>query len=1058
MKPPDQQGPIAWMASNSVAANLLMLFLLVGGILASQTVEQRIFPRIEIDELHISVVYPSATPAEVEQGVIRAIEEATRNVEGVKKVTSNAWESFGFVRLELEMGADLDKALADTRSAVSQITSFPVGIEPPQVRSVDIRGEIATAAIYGDVPVEVLYGQAEKLRDKLLEHPAIADVNLSPRRRREVKIEISQATCQAYGMTLADVAQAIRQHATIIPGGVLEGDDGQIVIKTGERIVDHRLFQDIPLRVSQNGTPLRLGDVATIRSTFKRDYVESRFDSLPAVRLAVMENRHRTPMEVATACKETIEAMKSDMPPSLKLAMVYDESEMLEDRMRLMFNNATMGLILVLLSLGAFLNFRLAFWVSMGIPISFMGAVLLMEPFGLSINMVSLFAFIVALGIVVDDAIVVGESIYTRRQRGEPPLQASINGAREVAAPVFFAILTTIVAFTPIFFSGNDGFAKVAATIPAIVILVLVISLIESFFILPAHLAHTATKPTWSLMARIERRQAKIGAALERFNQITYKRVLTKVLEWRYLCVSITLVLFLMSLSTVTSGWMPVNVFPDIDGDWVVVDADLEYGSPPSETKRVREIIESAAQLIRHQDANPDDYRAMILTSGAHWGGETASHKVAMGVYLPDTDRRGFTAGEFASKWQDAIGNLPEIEKLNLYYTTGPSSGDDISIGFQHKDQNVLKAAAAQLVTALETRVGVQSIDPGIGNGKRTWEITPTVQARQEGFTESALGSALRDAVYGIEVLRQQQGRHEVRTFVKLRHETTAEASLDELLVTAPTGKVFPLKLAADYKETQSDAGIYRESGKQMIQVRADVDENVANAGDIHNFLEDEVIPKILSEHPGLTSSVGGQQEDTEEFYARWKSHTGLVVLIIFALLAIPFRSYIQPIIIMTAIPMGLIGTVVGHFLMDYELSIMSALGFTALSGVVINDSLILIVKVNELARSGTSHFTAAVEGSVARFRPIFLTTLTTTVGLLPMLLETSVQARFLIPMAITLAFGLLFATVVILLMVPSVYLIVEDVRALISGADPQNPTTDSTSTTLSATRTTTSL
>ncbi len=1041
MSKSEDKGAIAWMASNSVASNLLMLFLLLGGILVSQNVEQRIFPKIEIDEVHVSVAYPGATPEEVEQGVIRAIEEATRGVEGVKEINSWSHESSGFVNLELEMGVDRDKALADVRSAVSQITSFPVGIEPPEVRSVDVRHDIATAALYGDLPAEMLYAQAEKLRDELLQHPAISTVHVTPWREREVKIEISQDTMRSYGITLDEVAQVVRRHSTTIPGGILEGRDGQLLLTTGERIVDPREFGSIAVRHSEHGTPLLLADIATIRSGFRHDYVESRFDSYPAVRITAMENQHRTPSQVADGCRETVDDMRPDLPPGMQAAMVYDQSEMLGDRMRLMFSNATLGLILVLISLGAFLNFRLAFWVSMGIPISFMGAVLLMEPFGLSINMVSLFAFIVALGLVVDDAIVVGENIHTRRQQGERSLEASINGAREVSAPVFFAILTTIVAFTPIFFSGNDGFAKVAATIPAIVILVLIISLVESFFILPAHLAHTGGRAKWGWLRFIEDRQAHIGDALQRFNQTTYRRILEKTLHWRYLCVAISFVLFALALSTVQSGWMPINVFPNIDGDWVIVDAELEYGSPPSETRRVRNFIESAAQKVRASDHNPDSYRALIVTSGASWNGGAASHKVAMGVYLPDPDERGYTASQFAAKWRKAIGNIPEIEKLELYYTTGPSGGDAISIGFEHNDQEVLRQAAEKLAAALEKRAGVQSIDPGIANGKVTWEISPTEQARQEGLTEATLGAAIRGAVYGVEATRQQQGRHQVRTFVKLKPEGTAEQALDELLIAAPSGRVLPLKLAADYRETVSDTKIRRNDGKRMVYVRADVDENTANAGEINEYLEEEVVPQILSEHPGLTSSVGGQGESTEEFYNRWATQTGLVLLVIFALLAIPFRSYIQPIIIMTAIPMGLIGTVIGHFLMGYEMSIMSALGFTALTGVVINDSLILIVKVNELARNGSSHFEAALEGSILRFRPIFLTTLTTTAGLLPMLLETSTQARFLIPMAVSLAFGLVFATGIILLLVPSTYLIVEDIRALLSGPkEPKRP------------------
>ncbi len=1032
---------ISWMAGNSVAANLLMVLLLAGGFLASGNIEQRIFPKIDIDEVHVSVTYPGATPEEVEQGVIRAIEEATRSVEGVAKLDSWSSESSGFVRLELEMGADRDKALANVRSAVSQITSFPVGIEPPSVRTVHVQNDIATATLHGPLSVEVLYAQAEKLRDALLENPAISKVYVTPWQERQVKIEVSQDTLRAYGMTLEEIAGVVRRHAITIPGGLLEGDNGQLLVTTGERIVDHREFGRIPIRHSQNGTPLLLSDVATIRSGFRYDYVESRSFGHPAVRITVMEDPHRTPTEVSTAFRETVDEMRPNLPPGMEAAMFYDNSEMLEDRLRLMLENATLGLLLVLISLGAFLNFRLAFWVSMGIPISFMGAVLLMEPFGVTINMVSLFAFIVALGLVVDDAIVVGESIHTRRQQGESSLQASIAGAKEVAAPVFFAILTTIIAFTPMFFSGNDGFAKVAATIPAVVILVLIISLVESFFILPAHLAHSADRSKWAWMQNLEARQARIGKALERFNREKYRPILEKTLRWRYLCLVVSLVLFALAASTIKSGWMPVNVFPDIDADYVYVEAKLNFGSPPSEAKRVRKIIERAAENVRKADPQAGSYRAMIANSGAGWGGEVAAHLVSMVVYLPKPDEQGFSASQFAAKWRKQIGNIPELENIEYYYTTGPSGGDDISVGFEHNDHQVLRQAADKLVKALETRAGVQGIDAGIGDGKMTWEITPTEQARQEGLTETTLGSAIRSAVYGVEALRQQQGRHQIRTFVKLKTEGSGESKLEELLVAAPSGKVLPLKLAADYRERMSDTTIRRQEGKRIVYVRADVDENTANAKEITEYLKDDVIPDILAQHPGLTSTLGGKEESTGEFYDRFLRHLSLVLLVIFALLAIPFRSYVQPIIIMTAIPMGLIGTVIGHFLMGHELSIMSMLGFTALTGVVINDSLILIVKVNELARGGMDHFEAALEGSVLRFRPIFLTTLTTTAGLLPMLLETSMQAQFLIPMAVSLAFGLVFATGIILLLVPSVYLIIEDIRELISGRDtPPKP------------------
>lgn len=1047
-----RRGPIAWMAANPVAANLLMAVLVVLGMVKAYEVKQEIFPEFDLPIVLIAVTYPGASPSEVEQGVILAAEEAVREVNGVKRVRSFAREGSAVLYVELTTSTDQNVGLADIKSAVDRVTSFPKDSERPVISLATNRREVVSLVFYGDADEKALRAYAERARDELLKDENVSLVRLFGVRPKEISVEVPQDTLRSFGITLDQVAEAIRRTSVEVPAGGVKTSRGEVLVRTAERRLRGDELADVVVLGRPDGTEVTLAQIADIEDGFKDTDQAAFYNGKRAVMVRAYRTGDETPDQVAGAVHSYLESVEGSLPPNIEVAVWADFSEFLQQRFDLLFKNAWMGLILVMLVLGLFLEFRLAFWVTLGIPISFIGSLVFLPAMDASLNMISLFAFIVTLGLVVDDAIVVGEAIHKYRTDGMSRLQAAIAGAREVMLPVTFAILTTIIAFAPMLFvSGPPG--KFFRLIPIVVISVLIISWVECLWILPAHVAHMRRGATGGVFGAMHNTQQAFSRWFERMVTTHYVPMLRRCVRYRYATLAASVGILLMVIAPVAGGVVKSVFLPDIEQDIIVADVRLPFGSNIQETQRITDrLIDTAQEILAEHGGEEKLSRGLfsqVGNNGSLQGGDgppggmnPGSHKAEVAVFLIPADERDLSMTQFSAEWRKRVGEIAGVESMTFTYTTGPSQGRGIQLELSHDDMGVLEQAASELAAELSTYAGVVDVDAGFSPGKEQLDFTVTPQAAALGVTPAQLATQMRGAFYGVEALRQQRGRDEVRTYVRLpKAERRSEYDIESFTVLTPSGGELPLRDAAEVERGRSYTDIVREDGRRTITVGANVDAAVGNATDVVRDLEKTALPDLMRRYHGLSYELAGVQRDQKQMGEDLLVGFGLTLVAIFALLAVAFRSYIQPFIVMAVIPFGIIGAILGHLVLGYSLSMMSMMGVVALSGVVVNDSLILVDAINRYRRDGVPLFEAICLGGARRFRPILLTSLTTFFGLMPMLLETSVQARFMIPMAVSLGVGVMFATVITLVLVPAIYRIVADlqwvVRAFIGGEPP---------------------
>jgi multidrug efflux pump subunit AcrB len=1022
---PTPRGAIAWMAENSVASNLLMIVLLLGGLMTVLRIKQEVFPDFDMDMVTVTVAYPGASPEEVEQGIILAVEEAVRGLDGVKEVSSVASEGVGVVTVELLEGQDNQKIAQDVEQEVNRITSFPEDAESPQVVLVTHRRRVLSLVLYGDQDRRVLHELAERTRDDLLLMDNITQVDVTGLPDLEISVEVPKEKLREYGLTLQDVAAKVRAASLDLPGGGIKTEGGEILLRMKEKRDYGRQFASIPIFSGNDGTEVLLSDIATVVDGFEDSDTFGTFNGKPGVLLEIYRVGNQTPIQVSDAAKQYMEEHRAQLPPGVEMAIQSDSSDVYRQRVDLLIRNGRIGLILVFLMLGLFLELRLAFWVTMGIPVSFLGTFLFLPAIGVTINMISLFAFLIALGIVVDDAIVVGENIYQRHQNGEPFLRASKTGAAEITMPVVFSILTNIVAFVPLLFMpGIMG--KIFKNIPLVVITVFLMSLMESLFILPAHLGHHKDKKRTRLGEKIHAQQQRFSHWFLHMVRDYYGPFLARVLRNRYVTVSVGIMIMALAVGYVKSGRMGMTTFPKIESDRAEVNVTLPYGSAVEKTKAVCDRLVASAQLVVAENGGDQ------LCEGIFARIEANTCEVR--VYLTDPEVRTKSTKEVVDLWRDKTGKIAGLEIISFASDAGgPGSGASLSLELAHKKIDVLESAAGELADALGQFPNVKDIDDGFSPGKRQYDFKLLPAGRSLGLTAESVARQVRSAFYGAEARRQQRGRSEVKVMVRLpKSQRVEEYDLEEMMILAPNGAEIPLSQAVSIERGRAYTSIKRREGKRTILVSADVDPR-PKTDEVMAALEESSLPDIVARHPGLSYGSEGRQKDMEESIASLGSGFVIAMLAIYALLAVPFKSYVQPVIIMVSIPFGLVGAVLGHLLMGYSLSVMSLMGVVALSGVVVNDSLILIEFANREVENGANPHEAISLAGVRRFRPIMLTTITTFGGLAPMIFETSRQARFLIPMALSLGYGILFATAISLILVPCLYLIVEDIKNLFS-------------------------
>lgn len=1018
-------GAIGWMARKSIAANLMMLLLIAGGFWSAVHIQKEVFPQFQLDIVTVGVSYPGAAPAEVEQGIVLPIEEAIRGIQGIKEISSSAREGSGSVTVELVSGADRMKAFQDIDQAVARIRTFPDDIEEPEVRLQAEQRDVMEIGLYGAVDIWTLRQLAERLRDQLLNHPSITQVELGNVPDYMTHVEIPRARLREHGLTLDQVARIIRGSSEDVPAGSVETAAGEILLRMKERKQWADEFAGIAVLTDASGATVRLADIATITDGFEESGFHSQFNRQPSVELEIFRIGEQSPLEIAEAVAGILEAFAATAPEGVKTRIDSNRADDYRERLSLLVENGILAILIVLGILTIFLEYRLAFWVMMGMTISFIGSLLVLPALGVSINMISMFAFLVVLGIVVDDAIVVGENIYEYRQRGMGLLEAAIQGARDIAGPVTFSILSTIVAFVPLLFvPGETG--KFWWPLPAVVITVLAISLLEALFILPAHLAHSKTSHATRLGRRIHALQQSFARAFDHFIQTRFRRFLELCLRNRYVSLCAGVVLLVIVGGYGYSGHMGMIMMPEVAAHEIEAGVSLPVGNTIQQAGRVaNEITESTQRMFEAQNLHEVAEGIKTNVRGQNF------IDVEIVMKPPPQRERDMSAADVIRLWRDNIGDIAGVDQITFEAERGPGGWrQDISVDLSHSNIDVLERASEAFLREAERFETSRDVNDDYNKGKTQFDFKLRPEARNLGLTSTAIGQQVRDAFYGALAIRQLRGTNEIEVRVKLpRDEREDLYNLEDFLVRAPDGTEVPLLDVVALEAGEAFTSINRRDGRRVVNVSWDVEPKTAISRVIQS-LNRQVLPQLQADFPGITWSYEGSQADMRESTQALWGGFALAMAVVYALLAVAFGSYLQPLIVMVAIPFGIIGGVIGHILLGYDLSLISLMGVIALSGVVVNDSLIMVDYANKRRRERKSAFDAIHEAGIRRFRPIALTTLTTFGGLTPIILETSRQATYLIPMAISLGFGIVFATSIILVLVPCLYLAMEDLKA----------------------------
>ena len=1022
------RGPIAWMASNPIAPNLLMVILLGGGIWSAFAIQKEVFPQFQLDVVEVSVGYPGAAPAEVEQGILRPIEEAVRGVEGVREILSEAREGQGEVLIELVAGQQRMKAFQDIDQAVNRIRTFPEQIEQPEVRLQSQQQEVIEVVLYGSVDVWTLRQLAEQLRDQLQAHDQITQVELHRAPEYVTHVEIPRQRLREYGLTLPDVAEMIRASSQDVAAGAVQTSAGEILLRVNARRQWADEFARVEIKTGRDGQAATLGDIAEIRDGFEETGFHSQFNQTPSIELNVFRVGAQSPIDIADAVEETMQEFEGSLPPGVKWRIDNNNAEEFRRRVNLVMENALIAVAIVLFILAIFLEFRLAFWVMMGMAVSFIGGILFLPTADVSVNMISLFGFLVVLGIVVDDAVVVGENVYEKRAEQSNYLTAAIDGTREVAGPVTFSILTNIVAFVPlIFIPGETG--KFWSPLPVVVIIVLALSLVESLFILPAHLAHArqAGRRPNSLGARLHHGQQAFSRGFNRVVDIFYRPLLQLCLRWRYITASAAIALFLVAGAYATSTHMGMILMPEVSADEIEAGVRMPVGTTTDQAAEIAATVTEASQRMF------DEHNLYEVAEGIKTNVRRQNF-IDVEIVMRPPDERDMTANEVIELWRDSIGDLPGVHQVTFEAETGPGGfRQDISVDLGHSDIDVLEKASQAFLSRVKSFSNTRDVSDNYNKGKVQYDFHLRPEGRALGLTDEQLGEQLRGAFFGSLALRLLRGTNEVEVRVKLpEQQRKDEHHLEDLIIRTPSGSEVPLLDVADVEKNVSFTSINRRNGRRAINVSMDVEPKRAVA-QVIDALKTEELPNLRDDFPGITWTFEGSDAELRRATASLWGSFGLALAVIYALLAIAFRGYVQPLIVLVAIPFGIVGAILGHILLGYDLSLISLMGVIALSGVVVNDSLIMVDYANR-HRGKQSAFDAISQAGVRRFRPILLTTVTTFGGLMPLIFETSLQAQYIIPMAISLGFGILFSTAIILVLVPCLYLILEDFRPSVSG------------------------
>ncbi len=1021
---------INWFARNSVAANLLMIILLAGGLFSAVTIKKEGQPQIETNFIDVVVPFLGASPEDVEEGILVKIEEAIQDIEGIQEIESTGRRGNGSVRIEVSAGYDVPEVMNEIKNRVDAISTFPDNTEKPTVSRTRFQQQVTMVSVYGDVNERTLKEYVKQVRNEIVNLPGITRAELLGSRPYEISIEVSEFTLEQYGLTLSEVAQAIRRGSLDLPAGSIRADSGDILLRTKGQAYTGLDFETILVRTNPDGSRLLLKDIANIKDDFAETGRFSEFNGKPAFTIQVLSVGSQNELEISQSVRDYVEKKHASIPEGVGVAAWADITYYLKGRLDMMVKNLVLGAALVFLSLALFLRLKLAFWVMVGLPVAFLGTFFLMPTLGVTVNLISLFGFILVLGIVVDDAIVIGESAYTNMRAKGHSADTIIEGVFKVAMPATFGVLTTIAAFIPILMiSGVMG--QFFSSIGWVVTLCLVFSIVESKLILPAHLAHMKVRhyseDTHNAFIRFQR---FFSEGLHTFADNFYRPFLAKCLQRRYLTLSVFISMLILSIGLLAGGILRSVFFPDITADFLQVDLLMNEGTPAARTHdAIRRVQDGLWQVDAEVSAEQGMESGAVVSHVLSFAqGEIRGQLI---TELVKEDKSVISGPEVLRRWRENVGDIPGVKQLGFSGATGAGGGAAISIQLIGANIEQVGRASQELARRMSSYEGLYDVRNTYERGRPEIKLNVKPEAEALGITLQDLASQVRAGFYGAEVQRIQRGRDEVKVMVRFpKEERDSVGYLNNMKIRTRDGGRVPFHTVAEVDITESPVFIRRFDRERAVRVSAEVDKEKYEPGKIQADIMSKELPQVLAHFPGVRSRLSGSSQQQIDIQRDLLRGGLFAVFLIFALMAIPLKSYAQPLIIMSVIPFGAIGALLGHLVLGLPVSMTSYFGIIALSGVVVNDSLILVDFVNRERATGVPLLQAAQNAARARFRAILLTSLTTFLGLAPIaIFETSLQAQLVKPMAASLAFGILFATVITLFLIPSLYLILDDFK-----------------------------
>lgn len=1036
---------LRYLFGNPVLANILMLLIVCCGLAGYLTMVREIFPRFTLDVITVTVNYPGADPEEMEEGIAIKLEEALEGTEGIKDISTVSQEGLCTAVIECKENADVSWVKDKVKNLVDSITTFPADAENPIVSEVEFRDAVCSIVIWGDLPEHQLKEMARKLEYELLQLDGISQTGISGIRDYEVAIEIKEANLRKYNISFEQVSQAVKSNGVNLSSGTIRTKNEDIRLKALGRRYQAKDYLNIPIITRPDGTCIRLGQIANIVDSFDENVkIFSLFNGKPAVSINVYKTEDEDSIDMVSKIDKFIVDKTSELPKSVHLTKFLDRSRMVRERLNMLISNGIIGLCLVFISLWMFLDLRLSFWVAMGIPISLAGAMAIMGLAGASFNMISMFGMIMVLGLIVDDAIVVGESIYHRRSIGDGMMDAAVNGTAEVAFPVIAAVLTTIIAFIPLFYiPGIMG--KFIKVMPVPVVAALSISLIEGLFVLPVHLRKLpapGTPPRFAISRHINILREKLTGWLAYFIENIYGIWVDRILRNRYIALAVAVTVILIIGGIFKGGLMKFSLVPDSDDDFIRAKVELPPGTPAAETFAVAQMVtagwkkvEQDPKIIKQLNGKPLAVAVYgLIGASVDWReGILESNKLEIAIELLPSEERNIPYKELVTAWQKATGDIPGAVSTGFGpFQHGPG-GMPVAFDLMGEDSDALLLASDELVDAIDKKKGTYDVSSDYRRGKREFSITLKPEASRLGFTLNDIAQHVQGGFFGKEALRIQSGKDDVKVKIKYPEADGRDSVhfFKKLRIKNASGMMVPLLSVADLKLVPGQSVIKRKNRMRKIEISSDLDTRKGNANEIIQELEQNFIPGMKKKY-GVNCEVGGQQAESRDSLGSLFLLFPIAMFGIYFIIASIFRSYIQPMIIMTTIPFGMIGALIGHYIFMVNLCIFSMFGMVALAGIVVNDAIVLIECVNNNLENGEPFFVALREGGKRRFRAIMLTTLTTFAGLMPIILERSMQATYLKPMAISIAFGVLFATIITLILIPCFMAILNDIKRVL--------------------------